>query len=76
MWLAAVQQLRGRVALATTTLDSGVALALAAVAGTAVAALVHHTETARAAREVFSLPMYPELSDEQVGRVCAALRGL
>ena len=33
-------------------------------------------ETARAAGEVLSLPMFPELSDEQVGRVCAALRGL
>lgn len=33
-------------------------------------------ETSRAAREVFSLPMYPELTDEQVERVCAALRGL
>jgi len=33
-------------------------------------------ETARAAQEVFSLPMYPELADEQVDRICAALRGL
>ncbi len=33
-------------------------------------------ETARAAHEVFSLPMYPELADEQVARVCLALRGL
>ncbi len=33
-------------------------------------------ETSRAAREVFSLPMYPELTDEQVERVCTALRGL
>ncbi|WP_241671084.1 DegT/DnrJ/EryC1/StrS family aminotransferase [Dankookia rubra] len=33
-------------------------------------------ETARAAQEVFSLPMYPELADEQVERICAALRGL
>ena len=33
-------------------------------------------ETARAAQEVFSLPMYPELADEQVERVCTALRGL
>jgi len=33
-------------------------------------------ETARAAQEVFSLPMYPELEDVQVERVCAALRGL
>lgn len=33
-------------------------------------------ETERAAREVLSLPMYPELSDAQVERICAALRGL
>jgi dTDP-4-amino-4,6-dideoxygalactose transaminase len=33
-------------------------------------------ETGRAAGEVFSLPMYPELTDEQVDRVCRALRGL
>lgn len=33
-------------------------------------------ETSRAAREVFSLPMYPELTDEQVERVCTALRAL
>lgn len=33
-------------------------------------------ETSRAAREVFSLPMYPELTDAQVERVCTALRGL
>ena len=33
-------------------------------------------ETERAAEEVLSLPMYPELSQEQVERVCAALRGL
>ncbi len=33
-------------------------------------------ETERAAREVLSLPMYPELTGEQVGRVCSALRGL
>lgn len=33
-------------------------------------------ETARAAQEVFSLPMYPELEDAQVERICAALRGL
>jgi dTDP-4-amino-4,6-dideoxygalactose transaminase len=33
-------------------------------------------ETARAAREVLSLPMYPELTDAQVEHVCAALRGL
>jgi dTDP-4-amino-4,6-dideoxygalactose transaminase len=33
-------------------------------------------ETERAAREVLSLPMYPELTGEQVERVCAALRGL
>ncbi len=33
-------------------------------------------ETERAAAEVLSLPMYPELTDAQVGRICAALRGL
>jgi dTDP-4-amino-4,6-dideoxygalactose transaminase len=33
-------------------------------------------ETGRAAAEVFSLPMYPELTDEQVARVCLALRNL
>jgi dTDP-4-amino-4,6-dideoxygalactose transaminase len=33
-------------------------------------------ETERAAREVLSLPMYPELSEAQVERICAALRGL
>jgi len=30
-------------------------------------------ETARAAEEVFSLPMYPELTEAQVARICAAL---
>ncbi len=34
------------------------------------------TETARAAQEVFSLPMYPELTEGQVARVCATLRSL
>ncbi|WP_043337451.1 DegT/DnrJ/EryC1/StrS family aminotransferase [Belnapia moabensis] len=33
-------------------------------------------ETARAALEVFSLPMYPELTDEQVGHIGWALRNL
>jgi dTDP-4-amino-4,6-dideoxygalactose transaminase len=33
-------------------------------------------ETSRAAQEVFSLPMYPELSDAQVEQVCGALRRL
>ncbi|WP_170979603.1 DegT/DnrJ/EryC1/StrS aminotransferase family protein [Roseomonas sp. HF4] len=33
-------------------------------------------ETAAAAEEVFSLPMYPELTDAQVERICTALRGL
>ncbi|MBL6456255.1 DegT/DnrJ/EryC1/StrS family aminotransferase [Belnapia sp. T6] len=33
-------------------------------------------ETARASQEVFSLPMYPELTDEQVERICGALRNL
>jgi dTDP-4-amino-4,6-dideoxygalactose transaminase len=30
----------------------------------------------RASGEVFSLPMFPELTDAQVAQVCAALRGL
>ena len=33
-------------------------------------------ETEAASREILSLPMFPELTDEQVGRVCAALRAL
>jgi dTDP-4-amino-4,6-dideoxygalactose transaminase len=33
-------------------------------------------ETARAAQEVLSLPMFPELTDAQVEQVCAALRAL
>jgi len=33
-------------------------------------------ETERAAREVFSLPMYPELTGGQVDRICGALRRL
>jgi len=33
-------------------------------------------ETERAAREVLSLPIYPELSDAQVEQICAALRSL
>jgi dTDP-4-amino-4,6-dideoxygalactose transaminase len=33
-------------------------------------------ETERAAAEVLSLPMYPELTDAEVARVCAALRAL
>jgi hypothetical protein len=33
-------------------------------------------ETARAAAEVMSLPMFPELTDGQVERVCASLRAL
>jgi len=33
-------------------------------------------ETERAAGEVLSLPMFPELDDAQVERVCTALRGL
>ena len=33
-------------------------------------------ETERAAREVLSLPMYPELTEEQVEQVCGALRTL
>lgn len=33
-------------------------------------------ETARAAGEVLSLPMFPELTDAQVDAVCAALRSL
>ncbi|MFT8245928.1 DegT/DnrJ/EryC1/StrS family aminotransferase [Roseomonas sp. BN140053] len=34
------------------------------------------TETEAAAREVLSLPMFPELTEAQVERVCAALRDL
>jgi hypothetical protein len=33
-------------------------------------------ETERAAAEVLSLPMYPELTEAQVERICAGLRGL
>jgi len=33
-------------------------------------------ETARAASEVMSLPMFPELTDAQVAHVCGVLRGL
>jgi dTDP-4-amino-4,6-dideoxygalactose transaminase len=33
-------------------------------------------ETAKAAGEVLSLPMYPELTDAQVERICGALRGV
>jgi len=33
-------------------------------------------ETARAAGEVMSLPMFPELTDTQLNHVCAALRRL
>lgn len=33
-------------------------------------------ETERASREVLSLPLYPELTDQQVDAVCAALRSL
>ncbi len=33
-------------------------------------------ETARAAEEVMSVPMFPELTDAQVEQVCAALRRL
>lgn len=33
-------------------------------------------ETARAAQEVLSLPMYPELTDGQVERICTALTSL
>ncbi|MGK7864668.1 DegT/DnrJ/EryC1/StrS family aminotransferase [Falsiroseomonas sp. E2-1-a4] len=33
-------------------------------------------ETARAASEVMSLPMFPELTDTQVAHVCGVLRGL
>jgi dTDP-4-amino-4,6-dideoxygalactose transaminase len=34
------------------------------------------SETARAANEVLSLPMYPELTPEQIGQICEALRAL
>jgi dTDP-4-amino-4,6-dideoxygalactose transaminase len=33
-------------------------------------------ETETASRTILSLPLYPELTDEQVAAVCAALRGL
>ncbi len=33
-------------------------------------------EAERAAREVLSLPLYPEMTDDQVERVCGALRGV
>ena len=33
-------------------------------------------ETARASEEVLSIPMYPELSEAQVERICAALQAL
>jgi len=33
-------------------------------------------ETSRAAREIFSLPMFPELTDAQVDRVCEAISRL
>jgi dTDP-4-amino-4,6-dideoxygalactose transaminase len=33
-----------------------------------------YPEAERAAREVLSLPLYPEMTDDQVERVCAALR--
>ncbi|MBS0644779.1 MAG: DegT/DnrJ/EryC1/StrS family aminotransferase [Proteobacteria bacterium] len=33
-------------------------------------------ETERASREILSLPLYPEMTDEQVDTVCAALRSL
>ncbi len=33
-------------------------------------------QTEAAAKEILSLPLYPELADEQVTAVCAALRGL
>ncbi len=33
-------------------------------------------EAERAAREVLSLPLYPEMTDDQVDRVCEALRGV
>ena len=33
-------------------------------------------ETSRASQEVFSLPLYPELTEAQIEQVCNALRGL
>jgi dTDP-4-amino-4,6-dideoxygalactose transaminase len=33
-------------------------------------------ETERAAKEILSLPVYPELTDQEVGTVCAALKTL
>ncbi len=48
----------------------------AAYAGRVAQAPSGCTQTSAAAKEVFSLPMFPELTDAQVERVCAALRGL
>jgi dTDP-4-amino-4,6-dideoxygalactose transaminase len=36
----------------------------------------NHAETARAAEQVMSLPMFPELTDQQLERICGVLRGL
>jgi dTDP-4-amino-4,6-dideoxygalactose transaminase len=47
-----------------------------AYAGRVVLGPAGCAETAQAAREVFSLPMYPELADAQVARVCEAIRAL
>jgi dTDP-4-amino-4,6-dideoxygalactose transaminase len=33
-------------------------------------------ETEAIGREIFSLPIFPEMTEEQVGRVCAALAAL
>ncbi len=33
-------------------------------------------ETTSAARQILSLPLYPELTDDQVGFICNALRAL